>query len=82
MSSNCDAREESDHGPTETSILDGGDASVAHRAGDCVAAGVARLVTPFAPMRSAPLDPPERGRIAVKIVTAIGMEMTAVREVD
>ena len=33
-------------------------------------------------MRSAPFDPPERGRIAVKIVTATGMEMTAVREVD
>jgi len=32
-------------------------------------------------MRSAPFDPPERGRIAVKIVTATGMEMTAVREV-
>lgn len=31
-------------------------------------------------MRSAPFDPPERGRIAVKIVTATGMEMTAVRE--
>ena len=33
-------------------------------------------------MRSAPFDPPERGRIAVKIVTATGMEMTAVREVE
>ena len=31
-------------------------------------------------MRSAPFDPPERGRIAVKIVTATGMEMTAVRD--
>ena len=30
-------------------------------------------------MRSAPFDPPERGRIAVKIVTATGMEMTATR---
>ncbi|MDE0160714.1 MAG: hypothetical protein OXL98_03180 [Acidimicrobiaceae bacterium] len=29
-------------------------------------------------MRSAPFDPPERGRIAVKIVTATGMEMTTV----
>ena len=33
-------------------------------------------------MRSAPFDPPERGRIAVKIVTGTGMEMTAVREVN
>ncbi len=32
-------------------------------------------------MRSAPFDPPERGRIAVKIITATGMEMTSVREV-
>lgn len=31
-------------------------------------------------MRSAPFDPPERGRIAVKVVTATGMEMTATRE--
>ena len=31
--------------------------------------------------RSAPFDPLERGRIAVKIVTATGMEMTAVRQV-
>ena len=31
-------------------------------------------------MRSGPFDPPERGRIAVKIVTATGMEMTAVRD--
>ena len=31
-------------------------------------------------MRSAPFNPPERGRIAVKIVTATGMEMTATRE--
>ena len=30
-------------------------------------------------MRSAPFDPPERARIAVKIITATGMEMTAVR---
>ena len=28
-------------------------------------------------MQSAPFDRPERGRIAVKIVTATGMEMTA-----
>ena len=33
-------------------------------------------------MRSAPFDPPERERIAVKIVTATGMEMTAVRHVE
>ncbi len=32
-------------------------------------------------MRSAPFDPPERGRIAVKIITATGMEMTSVRNV-
>ena len=31
-------------------------------------------------MRSAPFDPPDRGRIAVKIVTATGMEMTTTRE--
>ena len=31
-------------------------------------------------MRSAPFDPPERGRVAVKIVTATGMEMTSVRD--
>ena len=31
-------------------------------------------------MRSAPFDPPERCRIAVKIVTATGMEMTTTRE--
>ena len=31
-------------------------------------------------MRSAPFDLPERGRIAVKIVTATGMEMTTMRE--
>ena len=31
-------------------------------------------------IRSAPFNPPERGRIAVKIVTATGMEMTATRE--
>ncbi len=30
-------------------------------------------------MRSAPFDPPERGRIAVKVVTVTGMEMTATR---
>ena len=30
-------------------------------------------------MRSAPFDRPERGRIAVKVVTATGMEMTAVK---
>ena len=28
--------------------------------------------------RSATFDPPERGRIAVKVVTDTGMEMTAV----
>ena len=33
-------------------------------------------------MRSAPFNPPERGRIAVKIVTATGMEMTAVRSTE
>ena len=33
-------------------------------------------------MRSAPFDPPERGRIAVKIITATGMEMTSVREMN
>ena len=32
-------------------------------------------------MSSAPFDPPPRGRIAVKIVTATGMEMTSVRSV-
>ena len=32
-------------------------------------------------MSSAPFDPPQRGRIAVKIVTATGMEMTSVRSV-
>ncbi|MDE0269560.1 MAG: site-specific DNA-methyltransferase [Acidimicrobiaceae bacterium] len=31
-------------------------------------------------MRSAPFNPPERGRIAIKIVTATGMEMTTTRE--
>ena len=31
-------------------------------------------------MRSAPFDPPERGRIAVKVVTVTGMEMTATRD--
>ena len=30
-------------------------------------------------IRATPFDPPERGRIAVKIVTVTGMEMTAVR---
>ncbi len=33
-------------------------------------------------MRSAPFDPPKRGRIAVKIVTTTGMEMTTVRQLD
>ena len=33
-------------------------------------------------IRSALFDPPERGRIAVKIVTATGMEMTAVRQIE
>ena len=33
-------------------------------------------------MRSAPFDPPEKGRIAVKIVTATGMEMTAVQHIE
>ena len=28
-----------------------------------------------------PFDPPERRRTAVKVVTTIGMEMTAVREI-
>ena len=32
--------------------------------------------------RSAPFNPPERGRIAVKIVTATGMEMTSGRDID
>ena len=32
-------------------------------------------------MQSAPFDRPERGRIAVKVVTATGMEMTAVQPV-
>ncbi|MCY4069055.1 MAG: site-specific DNA-methyltransferase [Acidimicrobiaceae bacterium] len=32
-------------------------------------------------MRSAPFDPPERARIAVKIITATGMEMTTVRPI-
>ena len=31
-------------------------------------------------MRSAPFDRPERERVAVKILTATGMEMTSVRE--
>ena len=31
-------------------------------------------------MRSVPFDRPERGRVAVKIVTATGMEMTTVQE--
>lgn len=31
-------------------------------------------------LRAAPFDPPERRRIAIKIVTATGMEMTAVRQ--
>ena len=33
-------------------------------------------------MRSAPFDRPERGRIAVKIVTATGMEMTALSQIE
>ena len=33
-------------------------------------------------MRSAPFDPPERRRVAVKIVTATGMEMTAIRTLE
>ena len=33
-------------------------------------------------IRSAPFDPPERGRIAVKIITTTGMEMTMVQEVS
>ena len=33
-------------------------------------------------MRSAPVDPPERGRMAVNIVTATGMPTTTVREVE
>ena len=33
-------------------------------------------------VRSAPFDPPKRGRIAVKIVTATGMEMTAVPQIE
>ncbi len=33
-------------------------------------------------MRSAPFDPPQCGRIAVKIVTTTGMEMTTVRQLD
>ena len=33
-------------------------------------------------MRSAPFDPPERGRIAVKIITATGMEMTSVVQLE
>ena len=32
-------------------------------------------------MRSAPFDPPERARIAAKIITNTGMEMTAVRTI-
>ena len=32
-------------------------------------------------IRSAPFDPPERGRIAVEIVTATPMEMTATHDV-
>ena len=32
-------------------------------------------------MTSAPFDRPERGRIAVKVVTATGMEMTTVRDI-
>ena len=33
-------------------------------------------------MRSAPFDPPERARIAVKIITTTGMEMTTVKDID
>ena len=33
-------------------------------------------------IRSAPFGSPERGRIAVKIITATGMEMTPVRSVS
>ena len=31
-------------------------------------------------VRSAPFDPPERGRVAVKVFTRTGMEMTSVGE--
>ena len=33
-------------------------------------------------MRSAPFDRPERGRVSVKVVTATGMEMTAVLQIE
>ena len=33
-------------------------------------------------VRSAPFDPPERGRVAVKVITRTGMEMTSVVDVD
>ena len=33
-------------------------------------------------LRSAPFDLPERGRVAVKVVTATGMEMTTVQELE
>ena len=42
--------------------------------------GATETLSPRA-MRSAPFDPPELGRIAVKVVTATGMEMTAVSTV-
>ena len=32
-------------------------------------------------VRSAPFDPPERGRVAVKVITRTGMEMTSVVEI-
>ena len=44
-----------------------------------MAAGMVRLVTPFVAIRSAPFNLSERGRIAVKIVTATGMKITAVK---
>ena len=33
-------------------------------------------------VRSAPFDPPERGRVAVKVITRTGMEMTSVVDLD
>jgi len=33
-------------------------------------------------MHSAPFDPPERSRIAVKIITTTGMEMTTARPTE
>lgn len=41
--------------------------------------GMVQLVTRLAAMRSTPFDPPERGRIAITIITATGMRMTAAR---